>query len=294
MTELHYKIESDWRDLPLNRLLRQKLGFSALALKRLREDGCVQLDGEVVPFFRIPANEIELSICLPKDPPSDIEPTAGSLHLLYEDEHLLVVDKRAGMAVHPGPGHHGDTLGNLLMWHYQCAGEHHLFRPVNRLDRSTSGLMCVAKHAYAAERLGALAEEGGMKKEYLAVCDGIPDRLSGQIDAPIGRKDGSVLAREVRLDGKRAVTHYETLSGFQGRSLIRLRPETGRTHQIRVHMAWLGHPLIGDFLYGKEDHSLIDRAALHACALKFRHPITGTTLSFQIGLPDDMARLIER
>lgn len=293
MTELHYSIRPDWRTLPLNQLLRKKLGFSALGLKRLREDGKVQLDGETVPFFHIPSTEKELAIYLPDDPPSEIEPAAGTLHLLYEDEHLLVVDKSAGMAVHPGPGHHGDTLGNLLMWHYQQLGEHHLFRPVNRLDRSTSGLMCVAKHTYAAERLGAMAAAGDMEKEYLAVCDGIPTQLSGTIDAPIGRKDGSVLMREVRSDGKHAVTNYETLSGFQGRSLIRLRPETGRTHQIRVHMAWLGHPLIGDFLYGTENHALIDRAALHACALKFQHPLTGVPLSFQIGLPYDMARLLK-
>ncbi len=217
----------------------------------------------------------------------------GRLHLLYEDTHLLIVDKPAGMAVHPGPGHHGDTLGNLLMGHYAQEGEQHLFRPVNRLDRSTSGLMCVAKHAYAAERLGSLAAEGRMTKEYLAICEGLPSPLCGRIDAPIGRKDDSVLSREVRPDGKAAVTNYNLIAGFHGRSLVRLMPETGRTHQIRVHMAHIGHPLTGDFLYGTEDPALIGRAALHACTLKFRHPITGLPLSFEIGLPEDMQRLIE-
>ena len=152
--------------------------------------------------------------------------------------------------------------------------------------------MCVAKHAYAAERLGSLAAEGRMTKEYLAICEGLPSPLCGRIDAPIGRKGGSVLAREVRTDGKAAVTNYRLIAGFHGRSLVRLMPETGRTHQIRVHMAHIGHPLTGDFLYGTEDPALIGRAALHACTLKFRHPITGLPLSFEIGLPEDMRRLI--
>ena len=292
MTELHYLISPEWRTLPLSRVLRQGLGFSALGLKSVRERGCVRLDGLISPLYQTPGSAERLSIVLPEDPPSEIEPVTGRLHLLYEDTHLLIVDKPAGMAVHPGPGHHGDTLGNLLMGHYAQEGEQHLFRPVNRLDRSTSGLMCVAKHAYAAERLGSLAAEGQMTKEYLAICEGLPSPLCGRIDAPIGRKGGSVLAREVRPDGKAAVTNYRLIAGFHGRSLVRLMPETGRTHQIRVHMAHIGHPLTGDFLYETEDPALIGRAALHACTLKFRHPITGLPLSFEIGLPEDMRRLI--
>ena len=174
MTELHYLIPPEWRTLPLNRVLRQGLGFSALGLKSVRERGCVRLDGLVSPLYQTPGSAERLSIVLPEDPPSEIEPVTGRLHLLYEDTHLLIVDKPAGMAVHPGPGHHGDTLGNLLMGHYAQEGEQHLFRPVNRLDRSTSGLMCVAKHAYAAERLGSLTAEGRMKKEYLAICEASP------------------------------------------------------------------------------------------------------------------------
>ena len=214
MTELHYLIPPEWRTLPLNRVLRQGLGFSALGLKSVRERGCVRLDGLVSPLYQTPGSAERLSIVLPEDPPSEIEPVTGRLHLLYEDTHLLIVDTPAGMAVHPGPGHHGDTLGNLLMGHYAQEGEQHLFRPVNRLDRSTSGLMCVAKHAYAAERLGSLAAEGRMKKEYLAICEGLPSPLCGRIDAPIGRNDGSVLAREVRPDGRRRSRTTISLQAF--------------------------------------------------------------------------------
>ena len=293
MLELNYRINEAWREQQLSRILRKELGFSALRLKALRSiQDSVLLDGQRVPLYLCPAQGQMLTVRLPEDPPSPVEPTEGQLHLLYEDPHLVVIDKPSGMATHPGPGHHGDTLGNLLTWHYESRGEHHLFRPVNRLDRSTSGLVCVAKHAHAAERLGRALEAGQFRKVYLAVCEGIPERLRVTVDAPIGRREGSVLAREVRPDGKRAVTHYEALGGSQGRSLLRITPETGRTHQIRVHMAWLGHPLTGDFLYGTENPELIPRAALHAYTLEFQHPITGQSLSFRAPMPQDMERLM--
>lgn len=293
MLELNYRVNETWRGQQLSRILRKELGFSALRLKSLRSaQDSVLLDGHTVPLYLRPAQGQLLTVRLPEDPPSPVEPVEGQLHLLYEDPHLVVVDKPSGMATHPGPGHHGDTLGNLLTWHYQHQGEHHLFRPVTRLDRSTSGLVCVAKHAHAAERLGRALEAGRFRKVYLAVCEGIPERLRGTVDAPIGRREGSVLAREVRPDGKRAVTHYEALGGYRGRCLLRITPETGRTHQIRVHMAWLGHPLTGDFLYGTEVPELIPRAALHAYTLEFEHPITGQRLAFQAPLPEDMERLM--
>lgn len=293
MIQLNYRILEAWRSTPLSRILRENLGFSALRLKELRtSQDSVLLDGQSVPLYRPPEGAKVLTICLPEDPPSQIPPVAGALQVLYEDDHLIILDKAAGMAVHPGPGHHGDTLGNLLSWHYESRGEHHLFRPVNRLDRGTSGLVCVAKHALAAQLLGQSLERGRFQKEYLAVCQGIPEQLEGRIDAPIGRREGSVLEQQVRPDGKRAVTRYRALGGRHGRSLLHIRPETGRTHQIRVHMAWLGHPLTGDFLYGTEEPALIGRAALHACGLSFDHPVTGQRLHFRSPLPEDMARLI--
>lgn len=294
MTELNYRVMEPWQDQQISQILKRQLGFSALRLKSLRAvPGSVLLDGDSVPLYLRPVQGQILTVRLPEDPPSPVEPVAGPLHLVYEDEHLVIIDKAPGMAVHPGPGHREDTLGNLLTWHYESRGEHHLFRPVNRLDRSTSGLVCVAKHAYAAEMLGRALALGLFHKVYLAICEGVPEKLSGTVDAPIGRREGSVLERQVRPDGKRAVTHYEALGGCQGRSLLRVEPETGRTHQIRVHMAWLGHPLTGDFLYGTEAPQLIPRAALHACTLSFPHPITGQTLTFHAPLPEDMQRLIK-
>lgn len=292
MTVLEFQLQPEWQNLTLKQILRKKLGFSAQCVKSLRDGGTAALDGHVSPLSASPNRYERLTVILPEDPPSPVKPVKGDLRLLFEDAHLLVLDKPAGLTVHPGPGHYEDTVGNLIAWHYEQTGQHYLFRPVNRLDRSTSGLMCVAKHAYAADRMRSLFLSDNFHKTYLAVCEGIPMPLQGTIDAPIARKNGSVLMREVHPDGKPACTHYETLSGFRGRSLIRLIPETGRTHQIRVHMAFLGHPLTGDFLYGTEIPDIIPRAALHAATLDFPHPISGKPLHFEAQLPEDMQRLI--
>ena len=148
MTELHYRVRAPWQHQQISQILKKQLGFSALRLTSLRgAPDSVLLDGQSVPFYQCPVEGQTLTVRLPEDPPSPVEPVEGRLHLLYEDEHLVIIDKAPGMAVHPGPGHHGDTLGNLLTWHYQSRGEHHLFRPVNRLDRSTSGLSAGAPGA---------------------------------------------------------------------------------------------------------------------------------------------------
>ena len=295
MTRLEYTISEAWTGEKLSLILRQKLGFSAILMRQLRQSpDSVRLDGLAVPLYLCPQAGQRLSVLLPDDPPSDIMPVEGDLSIVYEDAHFLVVNKPAGLCVHPGPNHHEDTLGNYLAWRDKLRGESRLFRPVNRLDRGTSGLVCVAKHAYAADRLRQLMNSEQWHKSYLAVCEGVPTPLSGVIDAPIGRKDGSVLMREVRPDGKIARTRYAVLSGYQGRSLVQLWPETGRTHQIRVHMAHIGHPLTGDFLYGTERHDLIARTALHASELAFPHPITGGQCEFSVPMPEDMQKLCKR
>lgn len=165
---------------------------------------------------------------------------------------------------------------------------------MNRLDRSTSGLMCVAKHAYAQERLKVQLHTQQFRRVYLALCDGALVPEQGVIQAPIGRMEGSVLKREVRPDGAHAVTHYRRLWSDGIRSLVQLELETGRTHQIRVHLSHLGFPLTGDFLYGTEQPELILRTALHSCYLSLQHPVTGTMLSYFAPLPQDMAVLVSQ
>lgn len=294
MVRLEYTIPEVRQGKEIANFLKLDLHFSTLSRKKLRDTpDTLLLDGLPVPSYTVPLAGQTLTILLPDDPPSPIQPVQGPLDILYEDDHLLVLNKGGGITVHPGPDHHDDTLGNFLTYYFYSNGENHLFRPVNRLDKGTSGLMCVAKHAYAAQILSDELHTASFQRSYLAVCEGTPEPPNGSISAPIGRLDGSVIARTVRLDGKESLTHYRVVASYPSCSLVHVTPETGRTHQIRVHMAYLGHPLLGDFLYGKEDHLLIDRPALHSAWLCFRHPITGKELKFDAPLPDDMKQLLQ-
>ena len=199
------------------------------------------------------------------------------------------MNKPAGMTAHASnflPD--TPTVAGALAWQ---RGADFVFHPVNRLDKGTTGLMVVAKSGYIHDRLRYALHTERFCREYRAVCIGCPDPKSGTIDAPIGRDPNSVVGRCVRPDGVRAVTHYEVLGRSNGLSLLRLRPETGRTHQLRVHMASIGCPLAGDWLYGEEDPDLIPRPALHAYALDLDHPVTGEHLSLTAPIPADMARL---
>ena len=180
-------------------------------------------------------------------------------------------------------------MAGALAWQ---RGTDFVFHPVNRLDKGTTGLMVIAKSGYIHDRLRYALHTEKFYREYRAVCVGCPEPVSGTIDAPIGRDPNSVVGRCVRPDGARAVTHYEVLGTEHGLSLLRLRPETGRTHQLRVHMASIGCPLAGDWLYGREDPDLIPRPALHAYALELDHPVTGKHLSLTAPIPSDMARLV--
>ena len=288
-------VSPDLAGRTVDMLLRRVLNLSGTAIKRAKAvPGGILLDG--VPVFvsrRAEAGQL-LSV-LVGDATADggVLPVPGPLHIVFEDEDLLVVDKPAGTAVHPGPGHPFDTLGNFIAEYYRTTGQIARFRPVHRLDRGTSGLICVAKHAHAQEVLKGRLHTPSFRRVYLAVCEGRPAPASGVIDAPIGRTEASALRREVRPDGAPARTHYEVLASAGGRSLVRLMLETGRTHQIRVHMAWLGHPLTGDFLYGTEDPALIARPALHAAELAFAHPVTGVPMTWQSPLPPDIRSLLK-
>ena len=201
-----------------------------------------------------------------------------------------MVNKPAGMTAHASnflPD--TPTVAGALAW---SRGTDFVFHSVNRLDKGTTGLMVVAKSGYVHDLLRRALHTDRFRREYLAVCVGRPEPERGSIDAPIGRDERSTIARMVRPDGAPAVSHYQVLSTVNGLSLVHLVPETGRTHQLRLHMASIGHPLAGDWLYGTEDTALIPRPALHACALRLVHPVTGELLSLTAPLPEDMARLV--
>ena len=280
-------------DRKVDDLLRGPLALSGTVVKRARrlEDG-ILLDGvRAAAGDRVQAGQALSVVVGDTEVSGAIVPAPGPLNIVYRDQDVLVLNKAPGVAVHPGPGHHTDTVGNFLMDYYRKEGILADFHPVHRLDRGTSGLLLVALHGHAQEVLKEQLHTPSFRRVYLAVCEGVPEPLSGVIDAPIGRLEGSVLARTVRPDGQRAVTRYQTLGTGHGRALVRLELETGRTHQIRVHMAHIGHPLTGDFLYGTEDPALIPRPALHAAELAFNHPITGRPMAFTAPLPQDMAVL---
>ena len=293
---LTLKITPELAGLEVNTLLRRTLGLSGTVLRRVKwlEDG-ITLDGVRVNV-RVRAQEGQtLAVRLTDpSPTSGVVPAEGPLDIVYEDPDLVVVNKAPGVLVHPGHGHFDDTLGNFLMYHYRASGDESDFHPVHRLDKGTSGLLAVAKHPHAQEKLKNQLHTNEFRRVYLAVCDGAPSEPSGTVDAPIGPMDGSLVAREVRPEGRPARTHYKVLRTCGPRSLVELELETGRTHQIRVHMAHIGCSLTGDFLYGRSNQALIARPALHSARLELTHPITGERLFFSVPLPADMAALIPK
>ena len=287
MRMVQYRVPEQAEGTSVERFLR-RMGVSHRVLVDLKNDpdGLTVAGAHIRTIDRLHAGDV-LRLCLRETERSDTIPQAGlPLHVVYEDEDFFVIDKPAGMAVHPSPQNRENTVANALAYRYAQAGEAFVFRAIGRLDKNTSGLLVTAKNALSACILTKAAAEKRLFREYLAVCTGeLPER--GAIDAPIGRVDGSVIAREVRTDGERAVTYFERLRYEAGYSLARVRLETGRTHQIRVHMKHIGHPLPGDFLY-HPDFSRIGRHALHAAFLTVPQPITGEILRFSSPLPADM------
>ena len=291
---LELRVTPELAGIKVDTLLKKHMGLSGTVVRRIKwlEDG-ILADGRRVTTRYCPQGGEVLSVRLSDEQRrSGIVPRPGPLDIVYEDGDMIVLNKSAGVSVHPGPGHFYDTIGNFLLDYYDSKGEPSDFHPVHRLDRGTTGLLVAAKHPHAQEVLKNQLHTSGFQRTYLAICQGVPQPPAGVIDAPIGPKPGSLMEQMVRTDGKPARTHYRTLSLHSGRALVELRLDTGRTHQIRVHMAHIGHPLLGDFLYGQEDRDLITRAALHSVRLALRHPITGQEMTFTAPLPEDMRHLL--
>ena len=275
-------------------LLRKELHLSGTVIRRAKwlEDG-ILLDGvRVYVDRRVQAGQVLSVLVGDRTVRSGLEPVEGPLDIVYEDADLLVLNKAPGVPCHPGPGHYSDTIGNYIAFYYKKQGILADYHPVHRLDKGTSGLLVLAKHAHAQERLKAQLHTQNFRRTYLAVCCNAPAEDCGMVDAPIGLVEGSLMARRVDPAGQAARTHYQVLRRWAGYSLVRLTLETGRTHQIRVHMAYLGCPLAGDFLYGTEDPALIPRPALHSAEIALRHPVTDQALSWSCPMPADMARLL--
>ena len=218
---------------------------------------------------------------------SNIVPKKMNLNIIYEDEWLLAINKPSGVPVHPSILHFEDSLSNGIKFYFDSINLKRKIRPVNRLDKNTSGLVIFAKCEYIQERLIKQMENNQFKKEYLALASGIFTNKKDTIDLPIARKKNSIIERCIDENGQNSITHYEVLKEFNNYSLVRCLLETGRTHQIRVHMKEIGHPLLGDDLYGSPTN-LISRQALHCYNLQFIHPITKQIISLNADLPDDL------
>ena len=294
----------------LDKALAEATELSRERVKALIGEGKVQVDGQPATSASTKVQAgARFSIHLP--PPSDPQAVPQDIPIVvtYEDEHLIVVDKPAGMVVHPAAGNPDGTLVNALLHHCrgQLSGIGGVARPgiVHRIDKDTSGLLVVAKSDAAHEGLARQFADHSLERAYLAVCGGHPSPPAGTVDARIGRSDRNrkkmaVLAKDSSR-GKTAVTHYKTLQRLDHCALIECRLETGRTHQVRVHLASIGHALIGDPVYGSTPAPIrpllkaldFRRQALHAARLGFIHPVTGNALSFSSELPPDMRELID-
>ena len=235
----------------------------------------------------------EITVRLPDpEPGKEVLPEPGQIRIVYEDEDLYILDKDAPLACQCTPKQPTGTLENRLYAHF-AAELDFVFRPLNRLDRGTSGLMAAAKHAHACQLLQRQLHTPQFVREYLAVVEGTLTG-EGRIDLPISKAEGATVRRMVDLQrGQSAATRYRALAQGNGRSLVRLRLETGRTHQIRVHLAAIGHPIAGDFLYGEELSCLPGRFALHSTHIRLLQPLTGTQIQIDSPLPEALRRLME-
>lgn len=288
-----YTISPEDSGSTITKYLRN-LGYSRHILTHLKytERGILQNGSPAYTNSCLFAGDILTITLLETESSKNIIPIPMNLSIIYEDEDILVVDKPADTPIHPSMDNYENTLANGIAWYFQEQGIPFIYRCINRLDRDTTGLLIIAKHMYSASLLSQMSARREIHREYLSIAAGlVPD--SGVIDAPITRRKASAIERCVDFEhGERAVTHFWRESVRDGCSLVRLKLETGRTHQIRVHMQYLGHPLIGDFLYCSDFPAYqkrMQRQALHSHHLQFQHPITGEQMSFISPLPPDMA-----
>jgi 23S rRNA pseudouridine1911/1915/1917 synthase len=279
------------------KLLREflkKEEISRTALTDIKfKGGSIQVNGEEVNVrYKLSIGE-EVTVFFPMEYPSEgLKGEEIPLSILYEDEYLLVINKPSGMNTIPSREHPDGSLANALIGYYQQTGLQTTSHIVTRLDRDTSGIVLVAKHRHVHHLFSMMQRSGEVKRTYEAFAEGRVLLESGTIQAPIGRKDDSIIEREVREDGQFACTHYRVLERNHGFTYLELSLDTGRTHQIRVHMTYLKHPLLGDDLYGG-DRSLIARQALHCKKIKFIHPFLRKEMIFTAPLPDDMGEILE-
>ena len=291
---IDYIIDEDSAGLRVEQFLRRKRysGQNLSEIKRMPKSILVNGVHYYMRQELSTGDHLQVRICETQNS-EKIPPTKLALDIIYEDEDLLVLNKPAGMPIHPSLNNYTNSIANALAYYFQSQGKPFIFRCCNRLDRDTSGLTIVSKHLVSGNILSDMTKYREVHREYLAIARGSVTPSEGTIQAPLGRKDGTIIERTVDWEhGEDAVTHYKVVKEANGHSLVSLRLETGRTHQIRIHMKYLGYPLIGDYLYNP-DMEYMTRQALHSHHMEFTHPITGEHMSFTAPLPEDMARVMQ-
>ena len=290
---IEYTIPESQNGLRVEQFLRRK-GYSRQNLTEIkRMPQSILVNGIHYYMRQTLAAGDHLQVCICETESSEkIPPVKLPLNIVYEDEDILVINKPSGMPIHPSMKNYYNSLANALAWYYQDQGKPFIFRCSNRLDRDTSGLTVISKHLVSASIMADMTKKRLVHREYLAIVKGELTPPAGTITAPLSRKEGSIIERTVDFDhGEEAITHYKLVKKENRHSLVSLQLETGRTHQIRIHMKYLGYPLIGDYLYNP-DMEHITRQALHSYHMEFPHPITGQKMTFTAPLPSDMSAII--
>ncbi len=298
MSKFEFKLTKAEEEIQLKNLIKQKYGFSSRFMTKVKQQHLLYLNGVSVPGWVKAKEGDTVSINLPEEK-STFPPENIPLYPAYEDEDLLILNKQPGVTVHPTKGHPEHTIANGLMQYMIDTNQQFKIRFVNRLDMDTTGLLIVAKNSHAQDELTKQMKANKTEKRYKAVVKGIIEEDEFTINLPIGRPDAESIRRAVLFDerGYDSITHVKVLERFDkgpGYTLVELRLETGRTHQIRVHMSHIGHPLLGDWLYEGPMDLFPDRQALHSYRLSFTHPISGEPVTVTAPLPDDMENLLQK
>ena len=289
--KLTYTIQPNDNFFNVKELLKLKFQISDRLLVKLKKNKKIWLNS--TPTFvdsRLkPFDIVEILIDF-EEKSENIIPTQMDLNIIYEDEYYIVINKPSGIAIHPSILHYTDSLANGVKFYFEQKNIKKKIRPINRLDKDTSGIVIFAKNEYIQE---LMIKDKTINKEYFAIVLGKLENTKGTINAPIARKEGSIMEREINEEGQSAITHYEVVKFIKEKdiSLLHLKLETGRTHQIRVHLAYIGHSILGDTLYGIETN-LINRQALHAYKMTFTHPILNSEIEIIAPMPDDMNKIL--
>lgn len=289
--KLSYIVKDKYQNI--NEILSNEFHISTRLASKLIRNSLISKNGTVVDTRNSVAfgDLIEVDLGFEEDN-SNIVPTKMNLDIVYEDEWFIVINKPAGIAIHPSQLHYSDSLSNGIRFYFDSINLKKKIRSVNRLDFDTSGLVIFAKCEYIHEAFNRQMQNGSFKKEYLCIVQGILENKTGTISLPIARKPGSIIEREINENGQNAITHYEVVKEFNNYSLVLCKLETGRTHQIRLHIKSISHPIIGDSLYGVKS-DLINRQALHSYKIQCIHPVSKEILEFKSDLPKEFIKLID-